>query len=66
MSADWTICPTCHTPQPVGERCQNPGCQASGNVPPEILARREKEAAETAKRQRIADIRNRYLAREGD
>jgi len=52
----WTACPVCSYPHP-GDRCDNPGCVASGNVPPEIQARREREAAEAAERERFARIR---------
>lgn len=55
LTKTWTDCPTCHYPL-LGERCDNPGCSASGNVPPEILERRAKEEAETAERSRFATI----------
>jgi hypothetical protein len=51
----WTDCPTCHYPL-LGERCDNPGCRDSGNVPPAILERRAKEEAEAAERERFSRI----------
>lgn len=43
-----------------GSKCDNPGCEASGNVPKEILERRKREAGEAAEREKIARIRSQY------
>jgi DNA uptake protein ComE-like DNA-binding protein len=48
-------CPLCGYDY-AGHRCDNPGCEASGNVPPEILARREREATAQADRERVSRV----------
>jgi hypothetical protein len=51
-----TTCPACSYPF-LGDCCDNPGCEASGNVPPAILTWRRREAAEAAERERMYRIR---------
>lgn len=62
---EWWTCPDCHSPQPVGT-CENPGCRRSGNVPQEILDRRDREAAEQAERLRFLSIREQSFGNPAD
>lgn len=41
-----------------GSKCDNPGCEASGNVTAEVKARRERESEEEAEREKIRGIRS--------
>lgn len=52
----WNTCLACSCPFQ-GERCDNPGCEASGNVPSAILARRRREAEQAAEREHDRRIR---------
>lgn len=56
-----STCALCQNPYS-GHRCENPGCEASGNVPPEILARREREESEREERERTLRARARHWA----
>lgn len=59
------VCPLCKYPMS-GSKCDNPGCEASGNVPPVIIERRKKEAAEQAERARTNKLRNASYAKDAE
>lgn len=61
VTKDYRLCQHCGYCYP-GDACDNPGCEASGNVTPEVLARREREDRERADRERTARIRSRLLS----